>query len=106
MVLSGDLYDPRKEQDAEMGRARTFGLEVSTSPNFRSRLDHFLEIIKVIQGVLRRTSGSGSTEGAIAPTLLVGSAVSQSILHAVKSIFLENVLYPSILKCSDHGRPL
>jgi len=101
MVLGGDLYDPRKEQDAEMERARTFGLEVSTSPDFRSRLDHFLKIIEFIQDVLRRTSGSGSTEGAIAPTLLVGSAVSQSILHAVKSIFLENVLYPSILECSD-----
>jgi len=101
MVLGGDLYDPRREQDAEMERARTFGLEVSTSPDFRSRLDHFLKIIEFIQDVLRRTSGSGSTEGAIVPTLLVGSAVSQSILHAVKSIFLENVLYPSILESSD-----
>lgn len=101
MVLGGDLYDPRKEQDAEMERARTFGLEVSTSPDFRSRLDHFLKIIEFIQDVLRRTSSSGSTEGAIAPTLLVGSAVSQSIIHAVKSIFLENVLYPSILESSD-----
>ena len=101
MVLGGDLYDPRKEQDAEMERARTFGLEVSTSPDFRSRLDHFLKIIEFIQDVLRRTSSSGPTEGAIVPTLLVGSAVSQSILHAVKSIFLENVLYPSILESSD-----
>ena len=101
MVLGGDLYDPRKEQDAEMERARTFGLEVSTSPDFRSRLDHFLKIIEFIQDVLRRTSSSGLTEGAIAPTLLVGSAVSQSILHAVKSIFLENVLYPSILESSE-----
>ena len=101
MVLGGNLYDPQKEQDAEIERARTFGLEMSTSPDFRSRLDHFLKIIEFIQDVLRRTSGSGSTEGAIVPTLLVGSAVSQSILHAVKSIFLENVLYPSILECSD-----
>ena len=100
MVLGGNLYDPRKEQDAEIERARTFGLEMSTSPDFRSRLDHFLKIIEFIQDVLRRT-GVGSTEGAIVPTLLVGSAVSQSILHAVKSIFLENVLYPSILECSD-----
>ena len=101
MVLGGDLYDPRKEQDAEIERARTFGLEMSTSPDFRSGLDHFLKIIEFIQDVLRRTGRSGSTEGAIVPTLLVGSAVSQSILHAVKSIFLENVLYPSILECSD-----
>jgi len=101
MVLGGDLYDPRKEQDAEMERARTFGLEVSTSPDFRSRLDHFLKIIEFIQDVLRRTSSSRPTEEAIVPALLVGSAVSQSILHAVKSIFLENVLYPSILESSD-----
>jgi Retinoic acid induced 16-like protein len=101
MVLGGDLYDPRREQDAEMERARTFGLEVSTSPDFRSRLDHFLKIIEFIQDVLRRTTGSGAIEGELVPALLVGSAISQSILHAVKSIFLENVLYPSILESSN-----
>ena len=32
---------------------------------------------------------------------LVGTAIVQSILDAVRRVFMENILYPSILECSD-----
>lgn len=98
MSLGVNIYE--QEKDAELERARTFGLELSSDPDFQARLNHFLQIIEFLQDVLRRTAVLTFTQGPDA-SVLVGSAISASILQGVKTIFLENVLYPSILESSD-----
>ncbi|KAI6039060.1 Retinoic acid induced 16-like protein-domain-containing protein [Pisolithus marmoratus] len=76
------------------------GLEDSNSPDFKYRLDHILKLLEFLQDVVRRTL-RGSVEGDLDASALVGASIAQSTLDAVRRIFLENVLYPSILECSD-----
>ena len=69
------------------------GVGNSSDPDFKAHLEHFLRLLEFLQDIIRRneTHGDGS----------VGDAVEQSILDAVRRVFFENVLYPSILECSD-----
>ena len=69
------------------------GVGSSTDPEFKAYLEHFLRLLEFLQDIIRRneTHGNGS----------VGDAVAQSVLDAVQQVFFENVLYPSILECSD-----
>lgn len=99
MSLGARLEETRLEKDEELEKARTFGLESSADPTFQSRLDHFLKIIEFLQDVFRRTVQQ--TADRLEACALVGAAISTSILQSIKSIFLENVLYPSILESSD-----
>jgi hypothetical protein len=99
MSLGANIYE--QEKDVELEKARTFGLELSSDPDFQSRLNHFLQIIEFIQDVLRRNAILTSAQ-CFEASALVGSAISASILQGVKTIFLENVLYPSILESSDN----
>ena len=93
--------EEKEKQELTRERARAVGLEYSTSPEFKARLDHFVKLLEFLQDVLRRNVASVADDGSIEPTSFVGSAIVQSILDAVRRIFLENVLYPSILECSD-----
>ncbi|KAG8829204.1 hypothetical protein FRC17_006987 [Serendipita sp. 399] len=99
MTLGVKLSEMLEEKDAELEKARTFGLELSSDPEFQSRLNHFLKIIEFIQDVLRRCTVYPS-DPDLEPSALVGRAISSSILQAVKTIFLQNILYPSILESS------
>lgn len=98
MSLGVNIYE--KENDTELERARTFGLELSSDPDFQSRLHHFLQIIEFLQDILRRTTTLITIQGLEA-SALVGTAITASVLQGVKTIFLENVLYASILESSD-----
>jgi hypothetical protein len=99
MSLGANIYE--QEKDAELEKARTFGLELSSDSDFQARLNHFLQIIEFLQDVLRRNAILTSAQ-RLEASALVGSAISASILQGVKTIFLENVLYPSILESSDN----
>ncbi|KAG8844476.1 hypothetical protein FRB91_002592 [Serendipita sp. 411] len=99
MTLGVNLSEMLEEKDEELEKARTFGLELSSDPEFRSRLNHFLKIIEFLQDVLRRCTVY-SNDPSLEPSALVGRAISSSILLGVKNIFLKNVLYPSILESS------
>lgn len=105
MVLGSsnvELSENQKEkQELERERLRAMGVEDSSSPDFKSRLDHFLRLIEFLQDVFRRNVVPDSPNSSLDPSTLVGSAIVQSILDAVRRVFLENVLYPSILECSD-----
>ena len=70
------------------------GFGDSSSPDFKAHLEHFLRLLEFLQDIIRRneTHGDGT----------VGDAVAESILDAVRRVFFENVLYPSILECSDN----
>ncbi|KAI5122048.1 hypothetical protein M0805_006032 [Coniferiporia weirii] len=99
---TGPLSDEDREKQSLMReKAHAEGMEYSSSPEFKARLEHFVKLLEFLQDVLRRNV-SGSEDGAtIEPVSFVGSAIVHSILDAVRRIFLENVLYPSILECSD-----
>ncbi|KAI0721715.1 Retinoic acid induced 16-like protein-domain-containing protein [Cerioporus squamosus] len=97
-----ELPSEEKEKlDAERERSRAMGLEESSSPDFKARLDHFLKLLEFLQDVFRRNKAHDSSDGSLDPSALVGSAIVQNILDAFRRVFLENILYPSVLECSD-----
>ncbi|KAG2176721.1 hypothetical protein INT44_007385 [Umbelopsis vinacea] len=73
------------DQDT-IGMPFDIDMETSNSSDFRSRLDSFLKLLEFCQDVLTRCP---SVE------------ICVSLLQNIRSIFLENILYPSILECSD-----
>lgn len=62
------------------------GAEFSSSPTFRYQLDAFLKLLEFCQDVLVRCPHDD---------------ICAALLRSVRGIFLENILYPSILECSD-----
>lgn len=105
MILGGsavEVSDEAKEkEEIERENRRYSGVEDSSSADFKSRLDYFLKLLEFLQDVLRRNVVQETPDGSGDPSALLGSAIVQSILDAVRRVFLENVLYPSILECSD-----
>ncbi|KAI0362029.1 hypothetical protein OH77DRAFT_1584520 [Trametes cingulata] len=105
MILGSSTTElpPEEKEKLEMERerSRAMGLEESSSPDFKARLDHFLKLLEFLQDVFRRNVPRDSGDDSLDPSSLVGSAIVQSILDAVRRVFLENILYPSILECSD-----
>ncbi|KAG7452527.1 uncharacterized protein BT62DRAFT_958440 [Guyanagaster necrorhizus] len=99
VIGSTGLEDEDEKEMMEVARAKSFamGVEDATNPDFRSRLDHFLKLLEFLQDVLRRNVVHDFMDASS----LVGTAIVHSILDAVRRIFLENVLYPSVLECSD-----
>lgn len=87
--------------EIEEENARANGVEFSSNPGFKARLEHFVKLLEFLQDVVRRNVASTGDDGTIEPASFVGSAIVESILDAVRRIFLENVLYPTILECSD-----
>lgn len=103
MVLGNNPVETadRAAVDAAREKTRGLGMEESTSPDFKSRLDHFLKLAEFLEDVLRRNIVHDTPDATAETPSPVGSAIVTSILDAVRRIFLENVLYPSILECSD-----
>ncbi|KAF9353587.1 hypothetical protein BGX26_008660 [Mortierella sp. AD094] len=66
--------------------SRRSNIELSTSTDFQSRLDAFLKVLEFCQDVLMRCPNPD---------------IASSLLSSFKIVFLENILYPSILECSD-----
>ncbi|KAI7865086.1 Retinoic acid induced 16-like protein-domain-containing protein [Spinellus fusiger] len=73
-------------QDRSPGLELVMGVEQSSSKEFKVQLDSFLKLFEFCQDVLTRCP---HTE------------ISVRLLHSIRAIFLENILYPSILECSD-----
>ena len=103
MVLGNNPIEAEEAAALEATREKLpgMGVEISTNPDFRSRLDHFLKLLEFLEDVFRRNVVHEDAESCLDASTLVGSAIVQSILDAFRRIFLENVLYPSILECSD-----
>ncbi|TFK54898.1 hypothetical protein OE88DRAFT_1693994 [Heliocybe sulcata] len=99
---TGPLSEDEKEKtQVEWDNKRAMGVEDSSDPDFKAHLDHFLKLLEFLQDVIRRNIAHESDDSNLDASSLVGTAVVQSILDAVQKTFLENVLYPSILECSD-----
>ncbi|KAL0091276.1 Retinoic acid induced 16-like protein-domain-containing protein [Phycomyces blakesleeanus] len=62
------------------------GLAMSSSVEFKSQIDSFLKLLEFCQDVLTRC-----------PNV----EISFALLKSIRTIFLDNILYPSILECSD-----
>ena len=93
---TGLAADEEREQLASQKEENlAVGIEDARSPEFKAKIDHLLKLLMFLQDVLRRNVVN------VNASALVGTAIVQSILDAVRRIFLENVLYPSILECSD-----
>lgn len=104
MVLgsTGPTTEKEKEEaELQAEKNRAIGLEESTNSDFKARLDHFLKLLEFLQDIIRRNRIRDSADSRLDAPSLVGASIVQSILDAVRRIFLENVLYPSILECSD-----
>ncbi|KAH7916072.1 Retinoic acid induced 16-like protein-domain-containing protein [Hygrophoropsis aurantiaca] len=104
MVLGSTGPENNEDDDREstLQKNRSIGLEDSSSPDFKYRLDHFLKLLEFLQDILRRNIlHDPLDEINLDASVLVGTSIVQSILDAVQRIFLENVLYPSVLECSD-----
>ncbi|KAG9047004.1 hypothetical protein FS837_003240 [Tulasnella sp. UAMH 9824] len=114
VATTGTMDEEKRRLELEEDRVRRLGTDVSSSPEFKARLDHFLKLLQFVQDVLKRLEVStiteatvhandgkpGSEDGSESPDL-VGRAIALSILDSIRSIFLQNVLYPSILECSE-----
>ncbi|KAF9264694.1 hypothetical protein L218DRAFT_899648 [Marasmius fiardii PR-910] len=100
MVIGSTWLETEDEKEVlEVSRSKSLamGIEDADNPDFRSRLDHFLKLLEFLQDVLRRNIVQDNVDASS----LVGTAIVNSILDAVRRIFLENVLYPAVLECSD-----
>ncbi|KAF9564673.1 hypothetical protein CPC08DRAFT_705201 [Agrocybe pediades] len=100
MTIGGSSLADEDEKERTLvvvEKNRAMGVEDARSPEFKAKMDHFLTLLMFLQDVLRRNVSNESADASA----LVGTAIVQSILDAVRRIFLENVLYPSILECSD-----
>ncbi|KAF7294945.1 hypothetical protein MIND_01032600 [Mycena indigotica] len=92
-----ETEDEKERSEVARDRSRAMGIEDASNADFKSRLDHFLKLLEFLQDVLKRNIVHDTMDASA----LVGTAIVQSILDAVRTIFLENVLYPSVLECSD-----
>ena len=99
MTLGSSAAGSEQKEREELAKekSRAMGVEDASNPEFKARLDHFLKLLEFLQDVLRKNNNHDSIDASA----LVGTAIGQSIIDAVRRIFLENVLYPSILECSD-----
>ncbi|CAO3628950.1 unnamed protein product [Cunninghamella blakesleeana] len=77
--LLGQDLDPRANPSG-------MGVGYSNSNDFKFQLDSFLKLFEFCQDVLIRCPNAD---------------ISRSLLQNIRSIFLTNILYPSILECSD-----
>ena len=103
MVLGGFPADD-EEAESQMDireNNRPLAVEDSRTTDFKTRLDHFLKLLEFLEDIFRRNVPKDDPDACLDPSALVGTAVVNSILAAIRQTFLENVLYPSILECSD-----
>ncbi|KAF8931244.1 Retinoic acid induced 16-like protein-domain-containing protein [Dissophora ornata] len=82
--MVGTLND--RAPPAESAPSRRANIELSTSVDFQSRLDAFLKLLEFCQDIMMRCPNS---------------EIVDSLLVTFKSVFLENILFPSIMECSD-----
>ncbi|GAA5997315.1 uncharacterized protein JCM10292_000173 [Rhodotorula paludigena] len=91
----------REEEELRM-RGEGYGLTGTT--DFSEGLDGFLKLVEFAQDVLRRSTDGGTSEDdsdEARQQHLVMAALTSAILDAIRDLFLQSVLYPSVLECSE-----
>ncbi|KAF9435587.1 hypothetical protein BGZ76_005939 [Entomortierella beljakovae] len=82
--MVGTLND--RAPPAESALSIRSNIELSTSVDFQSKLDAFLKLLEFCQDIVMRCPNS---------------EIVNSLLVTFKAVFLENILFPSIMECSD-----
>lgn len=116
MVLGGmgalhdeaNAEDVQRRKEEEEARLRAEGYGLSGSTDFREALDNFLKLVEFTQDVLRLCDSiAASTNGTmddgedVRQQRLIVNALTFAILDSIRKLFLESVLYPSVLECSE-----
>ncbi|BGO99214.1 hypothetical protein NBRC10513v2_000319 [Rhodotorula toruloides] len=116
MVLGGmgalhdeeNAEDVRRRKEEEEARLRAAGYGLSGSTEFREALDNFLKLVEFTQDVLRlcdsiaaSTSENMDDGEDVRQQRLIVNALTLAILDSIRKLFLESVLYPSVLECSE-----
>ncbi|GAA6035980.1 hypothetical protein JCM8097_005197 [Rhodosporidiobolus ruineniae] len=116
MVLGGmgalhseeDAEALERKREEEEDRLRAEGYGLSGTGEFREGLDGLLKLVEFTQEILRRSTdgvllelGAVDEDDEVRQQKLVMSALTAAVLGAVRKLFLENVVYPSILECSE-----
>ncbi|GAA6056768.1 hypothetical protein JCM3770_006123 [Rhodotorula araucariae] len=115
MVLGGmgPLHDEAdaeavvRQREEEELRLRAEGYGLTGTAEFREGLDGFLKLVEFAQDVLRRSTDGPARDPEQEDSAdarqqhLVMGALTGAILTTVRDLFLQSVLYPSILECSE-----
>ncbi|KAI9280810.1 Retinoic acid induced 16-like protein-domain-containing protein [Sporodiniella umbellata] len=80
------ILQPEMRGEWPADETLAIGLEYAHSPALRGQLDSFLKLLEFSQDVLVQCPNS---------------AIGHALLQTIRTIFVENILYPSILECSD-----
>ncbi|KAH8923993.1 hypothetical protein BT69DRAFT_1280959 [Atractiella rhizophila] len=111
MVLGGlggeEGEDARLKAEEEEDKMRSLGVEISSRPEVKKAVDLWLKLIEFSQDILRKSPSTAAKdvdpfdEEPFTESHLLSNAIATSILDAIRSIFLESVLYTAILECSE-----
>lgn len=119
MVLGGlgalgddeDGEEAERKMEEEDARLQSLGVGISTSLEFKEALESWLKLVEFVQEVLKRMHSmhadgisafdADDVDDDIRQQQLITSGLSTAILSSIRSLFLQSVLYPSILECSD-----
>ena len=76
----------------------------SRDPDVRNKIDLLLKLFGFLQDIIQRCASpvvhANPNESAVSPALVLGSAITEATLDALRSSFLDNVIFPSILESS------
>nr|ODN91005.1 hypothetical protein L204_05846 [Cryptococcus depauperatus CBS 7855] len=79
---------------------------LSTDVQVHAQLDLLLKLFGFLQDIIHRCNSpilhADPNLDTVTHTHVLGGAISEAIIDAIQSSFLDNVLYPSILECSSH----
>lgn len=79
-------------------------LPLSTDTDVRDQLDLLLKLLGFMQDIMLRCHSpllhADSSDSAVSTLQLLGTSVAESIMDAMQTSFLDNILYPSILESS------
>lgn len=91
------------EGEQELDKLAAQGVEASTSEELQAQVKLLVDLLEFAQDVLKAGihSRAGGKIFSFSPTALVANALANSVAGAVRNIFLQNILYPSLLECSD-----
>ncbi|GAA6022482.1 hypothetical protein JCM11491_001692 [Sporobolomyces phaffii] len=107
-----DAEEIERKREEEEDRLKSMGVGLSGTTEVRDGLDALLKLVEFTQDVLNRCgpprAPDEGDEGAAVDDMdasrqraLLFSALTDSILTALRDLFLQSVLYPSILECSE-----
>ncbi|KAG8902862.1 hypothetical protein FRC00_000498, partial [Tulasnella sp. 408] len=65
VATTGTMDEEKRRLELEEDRVRRLGADVSSSPEFKARLDHFLKLLQFVQDVLKRLEVSTVAEAAV-----------------------------------------